>query len=313
MNIDRTIRSAIETATQAIGEAVQASVQAAQEAVEAMAEHDFGFSEPEYHEISSELDARGLSGIRVSNRAGAVTLTGHDGEELSVKAKVLTSADDLDGVLDRVQEAIRREGLVLEVSAPSEPHTRIEYEIAVPRHLQVAIAVGSGAVSVRDLDAPLEVTSNNGEVRVQNAGGDVLIRTANGAVRAEDLAGKASLETKNGAVTVTRVQGELDAQSANGAVLVADAHSKVTIRTVNGRVQYRGQVLGDFDIATTNGAIALRVPGDSVFELDADVRVGRVHIDLPCSEGNGARRDPNEALPSVHLRSMVGRIAIEEL
>jgi hypothetical protein len=312
MNLDRTIRSAIETATQAIGEAVQASVHAAQEAVNAMTD-DFGCEEPDYHEVTSRHHALGLSGIRVSNRAGAVSLVGHDLEEVSVKAKVLTSADDLDGVLERAHHAVRREGVVLEVGAPSEPRTRIEYEIAVPRKLQVAISVGSGAVTVVDLDGPLEITSANGEVRVQNARGDVSVRTANGAVRVEDLGGSASLETKNGSVSATRVLGALEAQSANGAICIEESRSSLTVRTVNGRVQYRGEVLGDFDVSTTNGAITLSVPADSVFELDADVRVGQVDIDLPCSEGADAKRDPDEALPCVHLSSMVGRIAIEEL
>jgi DUF4097 and DUF4098 domain-containing protein YvlB len=208
---------------------------------------------------------------------------------------------------------VRREGLVLEVAAPSEPRTRIEYEIAVPRQLEVAISVGSGAVSVLDLDGALEIASSNGEVRVQNARGDVSVRTANGGVRAEDLAGRATLETRNGAVTASRVKGALEAQSANGEISVSDARASLTVRTVNGRVQYSGEVLGDFDVETTNGAVTLRVPADSVFELDADVHVGQVHIDLPCSEGDAARRAPDEAMPSVHLRSMVGRIAIEEL
>jgi hypothetical protein len=318
MHIERTLRSVFETATMAISEAVQAaqdamdaSILAAQDVMDAMAD-EFSGAEPECREVTATLDACELSALRVSNRSGSVLVMGHDATEVSVKARVSTRSSAVDAVMERVRDTVRREGSVIEIDGLSEPRTHVDYEIAVPRHLQVAVSVGSGIVTVLDVTGPVDVSSANGEVGVQNTG-DVSVQTANGAVNARDLAGSSTLRTKNGAVTVTRARGALEAHSANGAISVEDAHASLTIRTVNGRVKYRGEVRGDFDITSTNGSITLRVPADSVFELDADVGVGQVHIDLPCSEGSVAARDANETLPAVNLRSMVGRIAIEAL
>ena len=301
-DFDDAIRSAVKTATQAI-----------EDAVEAVGGLAFG---GETRDLRRTIDGTALRGLRARNRNGSVAASGYDGTEIVVEARIRVlgaSKDRADEYVRRVEDAIRVEESALEIEAPVGLGLHVawvDYTLRVPRAFQVEIEVGNGRVSVEHVEGPVGIRSANGEVNVRRVEGRVSARTSNGKIAVEAVSGPIVLETHNGAVNVSRVAGTVSAKSANGEILVSDAAASVTVETINGTVRYQGRVCGDLDIGTTHGSITLKVPADSVFELDADVKVGRVHTDLPFSAHAGTA---TEKLHAVRLRSVVGRIAIEAL
>lgn len=95
---------------------------------------------------------------------------------------------------------------------------------------------------------------------------------------------RVEIETVNGRVEVSGVAGTLRATTVNGRVEVAGARGDVEARTVNGSVE------ADLDsvpegsrhhLATTNGSITLRLPGDVAGDFEAQTVNGGISTDFP--------------------------------
>ena len=119
---------------------------------------------------------------------------------------------------------------------------RFTVTIEVPRRFDAALDLGSGAVSVADLEGDLSVDTGSGAVRVGAVRGDVAIDTGSGAVRVDRVTGRLAVDTGSGAVAVGEVEGPVVIDTGSGAVRVA--------------------VRGGHDVAvdTGSGGVTVRVP-----------------------------------------------------
>lgn len=151
--------------------------------------------------------------------------------------------------------------------------------IEVPRRFDVAIDLGSGAVSVASLDGDLSVDTGSGAVSVGEIDGDVAIDTGSGAVRVGRASGRLAVDTGSGSVVIS---------DAAGAAVVDTGSGSVTL-TVSGR--------GPVAVDTGSGSATVTVPRGSGWNADLDG--SRVEIDP--SLGFDGRQERGEA------RGKIGR------
>lgn len=138
----------------------------------------------------------------------------------------------------------------------------VEYDVTVPRMMDLQIENTNGRIEASDVRGSHRVTTTNGRIELTRCAGDVNAETTNGAIEAE-LTGVnpgrgMRLETTNGHITVRLPRSfaaRIDAENTNGSidtdlpVMMSGTHSKHALKgTING-----GNA--ELRLRTTNGSI----------------------------------------------------------
>jgi len=140
----------------------------------------------------------------------------------------------------------------------------VEYEVTVPRSMNLTIDNTNGAIVISEVRGSHHLSTTNGHIELTRCGGDVDAETTNGAIKAdlnEVNPGKSiRLETTNGRITVglpKSIAMRVDASTTNGSV-----SSDLPVTTTETRHHVlRGTVNGggtaELHLRTTNGSISI--------------------------------------------------------
>jgi DUF4097 and DUF4098 domain-containing protein YvlB len=127
----------------------------------------------------------------------------------------------------------------------------------------------------------VELITANGRVESANVEGQVIVRTSNAPIitrGGDDL----DLSTTNGQITMNNPRGRLELRSSNGGIdIIAAQDVVVTAQTTNDPVTFSGTLLpGGHRFQTSNGDIAVTLPGDASFQFDGQTSNGSVRTDF---------------------------------
>lgn len=218
--------------------------------------------------------------LNLSNENGSVEIESWDRDEVRVRAEITLKAGSNQSAreaMDRFEIVTAREGDEISVTsrkprgqdgflawlAGSQIEVDINYEIRVPRHLDVEIETVNGSIQAQALSGVIALDSVNGRITVKDSRGAVSADTVNGSISVElvDVAAgeRMAFGTTNGGITLSLpadVKADVDAATTNGSItsdlpLTSDSFSKSRIRgTLNG-----GGV--PIRMRTTNGSIRI--------------------------------------------------------
>jgi DUF4097 and DUF4098 domain-containing protein YvlB len=128
---------------------------------------------------------------------------------------------------------------------------------------------------------------------------------------------KVEAYTTNGGVEVAGVAAGVDCRTTNGRIRISDVGGPVRAESTNGTVEAEVVDLREeVSLATTNGALRLRLPDGSGAELDARTTNGSIRLDAESDlqpEGPRKNRLHGELAgggPPVRLRTTNGSITI---
>ena len=115
-----------------------------------------------------------------------------------------------------------------------------------------------------------------------------------------DASGPVHLNTSNGSIRVIGWMGPTELKTSNGVIEIQRERAVVTANTSNGSISFKGSLAdGKQSFKTTNGSIALTLPGDAQFRVEAGTSLGVVTSDFTPAE---SRRKP-----ATHLKATVGQ------
>ena len=166
-----------------------------------------------------------------------------------------------------------RIGDQLELKIHARGRVVADVRVQPPRALrQVVIETDVGEVEVRDVRAPVNVTSGAGSVlcdrivgalSVRTGGGDLVMgnisgpvraRTGGGMVRLRQSSGEASLETGGGEIVVDEIAGPLYAFTGAGNIEVGRAGGRVEAHTRGGLIRVR-EAAGEVMAQSAGGGV----------------------------------------------------------
>ena len=204
-------------------------------------------------ERTTEVDVFPASEVRqldVGSRNGSVEILGGDAEEITLTARITHG-------LRRTQHRASVEGGVLRVRSSCPvlaTWCRVDYRIAVPAALAVAVDVDNGRLILRDLRGGVRVDARNGPIELARLSGDLDVSTHNGALESTALrSDRVAARTHNG-----RLRLEF-----------AEPPTTVEARSDNGRVDVLLPVTGEayrVDVDTDNGSTDVGVRTDPTGE-----------------------------------------------
>jgi DUF4097 and DUF4098 domain-containing protein YvlB len=143
--------------------------------------------------------------------------------------------------------------------------TRVNYEIVVPRSMNLDLETVNGTVTASNVNGVLRFSTTNGRINVERCAGELEASTTNGGIAAELLTvvpGRpVRLSTTNGRITVAlprTIAARVDAGTSNGSInsdipVLTSSSSRHTLRgTIN------GGGAAELRLHTTNGSIEIK-------------------------------------------------------
>jgi hypothetical protein len=215
---------------------------------------------------TSTVSAAGITTLRVDNDSGRVVVRGGDTEEITVAAELSRGLFGLDESVETRSDELR-----VDADCPVLGEwCWVNYEITVPRGIDVVISTDNGRAVVSDVAGAVDIETDNGRVELAAVSGSVRARGDNGPIVGTDLRSAAvDAGTQNGSIDLafTDPPESVIASTSNGSIElalpdVAGDYNVVAPSTDNGRVDV--SIASDpasvrvIETSTDNGSITIR-------------------------------------------------------
>jgi hypothetical protein len=195
--------------------------------------------------------AAGVARLQIDGSSGSVDIEASERDTIEVRAEISDGLRRTGESREVVGDTLR-----LHNTCPNfgSDFCWVNYQVRVPRGLEVIIDTDNGSVDVIGSDAPITIDAANGSVRLSDVSGPVHVATDNGRVEGAQL-----------------------------------RSSTVTADSDNGRVQLDFAAAPTTVVATSNnGRVEVVVPNDgTTYRVDADTDHGSETIDVPTDPASG--------------------------
>jgi len=236
--------------------------------------------------IDKTFDVRPGGNVVLTNVNGHVNVSSWDQPRVHVVAvkKVEADRDEVQQVMNalRVELQPHDGGLTIKTYQPKESdgvsgifswlmgdrvQAEVEYEITVPRTMNVDLSTVNGHVQLSDVAGKHEIETVNGRIEVSRCAGSLEAETTNGAIHAQltkVVKGQPlHFETTNGRIEVqlpADLAIDLDAGTTNGSISsdLPVSTTRISRNSLRGTINGGGTPLR---MRTTNGGIAIRTTG----------------------------------------------------
>ncbi|HEY8130355.1 MAG TPA: DUF4097 family beta strand repeat-containing protein [Thermoanaerobaculia bacterium] len=158
----------------------------------------------------------------------------------------------------------RRNDGFLDWLAGSSVSMNVEYDVTVPRSMNVSVDNTNGGIDISDVRGSHQISNTNGHIALMRCAGDVEAETTNGGIRvelAEVNPGKSiRLETTNGRITVSlpkSIAARVDASTTNGSIKTDLPVTTTDVRRNSLRGTINGGGSAELRLRTTNGGISI--------------------------------------------------------
>ena len=145
--------------------------------------------------------------------------------------------------------------------------------------LASAATTGSGSITIKNIDADVHLRAGSGDLTI-TAVKSLNAEIGSGSIRATQVTGDVVASTGSGSIEIEQVvPANARIGTGSGDVTLHGAKGAVKVETASGEVHIDGEPTSDWHISTASGRIALRLPAQASFDLDARTISGRVKID----------------------------------
>jgi len=174
---------------------------------------------------------------------------------------------------------------------------RVDYVIAVPVGITVAVKSISGDVSVSGVRGEVRAETVSGDVSIDSTPNLALAKTVSGDVIARDIGGATTLvlSTVSGSVIASGLKVRaLEAGSVSGDVRLSGMQvERVEAKSVSGNIDFDAPLVkaGRYAFTSHSGNVRIVISGTTGFELDADTFSGSVRSDIPVTLRTVGRDD----------------------
>ncbi len=264
--------------------------------------------------------------LSISNKYGNVNFTNHDKSEVSVQVTILAwarSDKEAQKILDRISieqdndsESINFETQIEEsrggYSSSNREGFEINYEVKIPKNLNIDVENKFGSVTIGDLNGKLNLDLKHGNFNAHNLSGMRHVISVSFGNLSINEVGSADVEVAHGSLNIDKSNTDLKIESKHSNVRIDEAnsleieakHGNMRIGTVSkitgensfGGIEIRKvlksavlqlkhgnceleQIAKGFDkieVENAHGSIELRFDSDAKFQFEARTEHGSI-------------------------------------
>ena len=234
--------------------------------------------------------------LTLTNISGDITVAGDGDGTLTLRVtKRLRDADAVGeavarDALERVEIEIRERGdrVAVETEYPrggfagrvadlfrGGARVAVDYDVTVPRGVEVAIESVSGSVTVENVDGETSIETISGDVRLSSLPRLAEVEMVSGDLRMTDVGNddELSAEAVSGRITIDGVRApRLDVSTVSGTLSLNRVEARrVDVETVSGSVTFDSALDADgrYEFESHSGAIQVTLPAGTGFDLEA--------------------------------------------
>lgn len=278
-------------------------------------------------EFHKTLTVTGPATLTLCDNSGIVEITGVDGNQISLAAKVHKSnwhafgnAEEMKRVADH--PPIQQTGNAVTVGDSTTcggttlENIAIDYQISVPRLAKIHVRLSDGALHITSIGGPVQAAVVNGDITASGVGPDSRLGTNNGTVDVHGASGPLLAESGNGNVSLSDSNGAKARLGTNhGTITVTHLIGSLEASTMNGDLFLGGTPTGGWKARTNNGAVHFDATPGAKFDIDAETGNGTIDSSLPAPLAghvtSGSLRGPvNGGGPEVQLYTGNGSITL---
>lgn len=297
--------------------------------------------------ISRELPAIAGGGLTVDVDFGSIEVftNGTDKVQVEVWRKVVRKKKALEEEYLRSNPVtIEAEGDKIVVRTQSKDRNiwtgknrnEARYKVSVPAQFTADVKTSGGSINVSGLASNTRARTSGGSLKFTGIKGDLDGHTSGGSIHTSQCDGHIELNTSGGSIQINQGNGELAAKTAGGSITVREFKGPIQVRTSGGSINIE-EVTGAVEAATSGGSVrasltempshvrlstsgggvAVALPADASFELDAETSAGGVRTDFPVTvvgkvADGRLKGKVGQGGPLVHLRTSAGSIELKK-
>jgi hypothetical protein len=179
----------------------------------------FGAAVPE----SKDFDSKGLGVVSVENTTGKVAISSLEGAKATVVATKNSFSDKCTMTVDRSGNK-----LIIKVEKKSSfsfsAKCDVDFQINVPKTVDLDLAVGSGNLTVKGIEGELAFKMGSGDISAEGSFKKIDGKSGSGKIAIKGLTGDGEFKTGSGSVDLTyavsSLKGELDLKTGSGNATV---------------------------------------------------------------------------------------------
>lgn len=271
------------------------------------------------------LTVNGPAQLDVKTGSGNITITGTNGNQVVIHAKIHASDQWFGGGIpasERVKRLeqnppVEQSGNYIRIGHITDDELRrnvsISYEIQTPRNSQIKGSTGSGDERITDIAGSVTVESGSGSQHISGAGAEVRASTGSGDIEARDIKGHLNIETGSGTVRASNVAsgarlrtgsgditfeqtapGDVNAETGSGTLHLKNIRGGLQATTGSGDIEVDGAMQGSWHLDTGSGTVNVHLPNDAKFDVRARSSSGGVNVDHPVTVQGAIKRNSVE-------------------
>ena len=227
----------------------------------------FAYDKKQFRESFGTTTTATVRSLDIDNDAGSVTVIASDRNDIVIDGKVLRS-------LAKPKHHERVNGDVLEIGASCNAlggFCSVDYDIQVPRDVDVRVRAGGGGVRVSNVTGDLDLRSSGGGVRVEGATGTLFLRSSGGGITAIGLQSTVVDASSSGGgvgLEFLREPVNVSATSSGGGVtvIIPDTRATYNIQASSSAGSVSRDIRSDPDssrrihVSSSGGGVTLRYP-----------------------------------------------------
>ncbi len=269
--------------------------------------------------------------LSISNKYGNVSFTNHDKNEVSIQVTILAwarSEKEAQKILDRItiDQSNDSENITFETqieeskggySSSNKEGFEINYEVKIPKSLNIDVENKFGSVTIGDLNGKLNLDLKHGNFNGHNLTGQRHTLSVSFGNLSVNEIGSADVEVAHGTLSINKSSTDLKVESKHSNVRIDEANvlqietkhgnmrvgtvSKITGENAFGQIEIRKviksailqlkhgncqleQIVKGFEkieVTNAHGAIELRFDADAKFQFEANTDYGSIKNSMP--------------------------------
>lgn len=260
---------------------------------------------------TESFSASGLKEINLKNLSGDVVVKAGKTKQVMINYEKIKFSEHCNLKMEKNPES-----LLVEVKKNKKPwgdDCKVNFEISLPKKMDMHINIGSGNVNIVGVEGESEINMGSGDLNYQAAWIDeVTVRSGSGDIDIQGIAGEVDILTGSGAIDLAyaehAVPASLVLRSGSGSIEAKGLKGDADIITGSGAIElaYSKQIQdkGEISIKSGSGDAKIHFPKNlSAVKVDHKAASGKVKSDV-------AQKD--DAAWAIYMRSASGGLKITQ-
>ncbi|MDR1900351.1 MAG: DUF4097 domain-containing protein [Treponema sp.] len=144
----------------------------------------------------------------------------------------------------------------------------------------VSVRVSSGDLDIKGMGGASFISVSSGKLQIgELTGGEHRIKSSSGRTRIGLLRGDSAVEISSGSIAVERALGRMEAHASSGSLTVEDFSGEGSFEMSSGNISLNiRELTGNLRFNLSSGTAEVNIPAGLAFNLDADIRSGKVLV-----------------------------------